>query len=74
MPIKLSVNMGLPPHRHITIKYPKTKKCTSPGEDVHFFVLELYKILKLTAVWHYPFYKDNQNLEIIFLVENSYSK
>jgi hypothetical protein len=28
--------------------------------------LGFYKILKLMAVWHYPFYKDNQNLEIMF--------
>ncbi|WP_454016127.1 Imm44 family immunity protein [Bacillus sp. Marseille-Q7846] len=31
-------------------KYPKTRKCTSPGENVHFFVLGCYKILKLMNV------------------------
>ncbi|PDX97056.1 hypothetical protein COM13_24200 [Bacillus pseudomycoides] len=37
-------------------EYPKTKKLTSPGENVHFFVLGCYKILKLMGIMGVPSY------------------
>ncbi|PEY32111.1 hypothetical protein CN354_22190 [Bacillus cereus] len=35
-------------------KYPETRKLASPGENVQFFVLGRYKILKLMGMWRYP--------------------
>ncbi|PDZ12867.1 hypothetical protein CON70_03380 [Bacillus pseudomycoides] len=73
----ITVYQGVAPHRHQAkiIKYP-------PNGNFLFFIAPKFifiifgknVFLNLIAMWHYPFYKDNQNLEIIFLVENSYSK
>ncbi|PDY83133.1 hypothetical protein, partial [Bacillus cereus] len=42
-------------------KYPKTKKLTPPGENVHFFVLGRYKTLNLMGMYGEPF-KHNYSL------------
>ncbi|PEN40636.1 hypothetical protein CN543_01730 [Bacillus toyonensis] len=49
--------MGLTIHYHqVKINnYPKTRKLTSPGENVYFFVLGCYKILKLMNVCRAPY-------------------
>jgi hypothetical protein len=35
-------------------KYPKTRKLASPGENVQFFILGRYKIIKLMDVYGDP--------------------
>ncbi|PEM34994.1 hypothetical protein CN634_26375 [Bacillus pseudomycoides] len=42
-------------HQAKKSEYPKTKKLTSLGENVHFFVLGCYKILKLMGMYGDPY-------------------
>ncbi|PFH93088.1 hypothetical protein COI78_18865 [Bacillus cereus] len=49
--------VGVQPHVHQAkkIKYPKTRKLPSPGENVHFFVQGVLQNFNLMEMWREPF-------------------